>query len=399
MAQDVHSASGRKERWGKGAWRLLFWFVPAVAVLLLVPAPLSAGDEAEQQILFASLAQGDTNGDGILNSEDEEIYLFSTKGEAPRRLTTNGFRERAVTLAPNGRSFVYLGDPVDTVYLADVLLGRSRAVLSTSASMNSSQQFINLNPLLRRLPWSVDSSRIYLSFAYPVNQWYAMKLSGPLVDIGPAVWSQHQQRYSLVETDNERLQKVYDVQAHGFFPSPDGQRALYIDGNRGGAYLLSLRNGTRTMLLGDRFLYQSTAAWSPSGRSVVLYRNNFLKQQDDLLVVDVEAKRVRWRFSDVLRAQERWSPDGRLLAFTAPPGIGVYDFERERIIMSPAEGFGLRSPIWSADNAEFFAIAADGQEGDEEMGRIVASRPNLGSRRVVGEVAGLKRLLYLVPQP
>ncbi|MBI3089172.1 MAG: PD40 domain-containing protein [Candidatus Tectomicrobia bacterium] len=372
--------------------------MPAVAVLLLLPAPLFAGEEAEQHILFTSLAQGDTNGDGILNNEDEEVYLFNTKGEAPRRLTTNGFRERAVTLAPNGRNFVYLGDPIDTVYLADTRLGQSRAVLSTSASMNS-QQFINLNPLLRRLPWSVDGSRIYLSFAYPVNQWYAMKLSGPLVDIGPAVWSQRQQRYSLVEQESERLQKVYDVQAHGFFPSPDGQRALYIDGNRGGAYLLSLRNGTRTMLLSDRLLYHSTATWSPSGRSVVLYRSNLLRQQDDLLVVDVEAKRVRWRFSDALRAQERWSPDGRLLAFTAPPGIGVYDFERQRIIMSPAEGFGLRSPIWSADNDEFFAIAADGQGGDEEMGRIVASRPSLGSRRVVGEVAGLKRLLYLVPQP
>ena len=368
-------------------------FIGALAVALL-PRMANGGGEASHSFLLSASSHGDANGDGIVNFHDEELYLFSTLSERPRRLTRNSYRERAVTLAPNGRNFVFFGDPVDTIYLADVTRGSLRAVLSTSGSMNS-QQFINLNPLLRRLPWSSDGRKIFLSFAYPVNQWYALRLNGPRVDIGPATWSRRRRRYSLPPFDRRRLQQVHDVKAHGFFPSPDGKRALYIDGKRGAVSLVWLHNGKRTWLMADRFLYQTAASWAPNGRTVALYRLNHFRRYDELIVLDVVRKKILWRRGDVVRAKERWSPNSQRLAFTTHEGLGVYDFVLRRLIVHPQDGRGMWSPIWSAGSDEVFGIAGNGVRPP----RIDAIQIAQGSRRNITSLPGLKRLLYRIPQP
>lgn len=374
--------------------RLAGTLIIALLALLMPSRPAVAGGEEAEAFLLSARLHGDANGDGVINSHDDELYLFTTNSSSPRRLTRNGFRERAVSLAPNRRHFVFFGDPVDTIYLSDVVGGYARPVLSTSVSMTSGR-YVNINPLLRSFPWAADSRSIFVSFAFPVNQWYALRLGGPRLDIGPATWSPRVQRLALSGFDQRRLRAVHDVKSHGLFPSANGSHAVFIDGKKGAAFLVNLRNGRRRRVLHDRFLYQTTASWSPDGRRVSLYRLNYRRRTDELLVLNVAKRRVIWRRGGAVRAGEAWSPNGQRLAFTTTRGLGMYDFDLGRVVTPAHEGRDLHFPVWSKDGEKVYALAAP----QSENARLETLGAGTGTRRLVSRIPRVTRLLARVQQP
>lgn len=156
--------------------------------------------------------------------------------------------------------------------------------------------------------------------------------------------------------------------------SPDGKNIAYLsegnsffvdlylaDGETGRVKRRLIKSAFSSDFESLRFIY-STGSWSPDGRYFAIAAKH--GGQDDLVIFDVQKKRVHRRISVPLHGitNPAWSPDGSQIVFTG------YDGGLSDLFIVGADGGGLRRltqdrfaelhPAWSPDG-KTIAFATD----------------------------------------
>ena len=130
--------------------------------------------------------------------------------------------------------------------------------------------------------------------------------------------------------------------------SPDGKTLAFLSDRDGGSaiYLMPVAGGEAERLAAAR-----TFEWSPDGTSIAYLVRDEPRQDDGarveganprwvhLFIVDVATRKVRRLTSGAFTIWDfDWSPDGRTIAFSRGPGVGLDDMYRTDIYAVPAAG-------------------------------------------------------------
>jgi serine/threonine protein kinase len=168
--------------------------------------------------------------------------------------------------------------------------------------------------------------------------------------------------------------------------SPDGKRVAYTK-LKGETFILQARPasgvGTEETLL-ESSVPTVTADWSRDGRFIALERLGRPSTQGDIWILPLEGEKKPFSFLQTafLEGNPRFSPDGRLLAYTSNETGQFEVFLRP----FPGPGTGVKvsvagghSPSWSRDPGELFYISQDNKMmraeivtrgGSLEVGRV-----------------------------
>ncbi|MBI4530035.1 MAG: PD40 domain-containing protein, partial [Candidatus Latescibacteria bacterium] len=301
----------------------------------------------------------------------DEIGRRERPSDIARRLTAHERLGSAINhspaIAPDGGRVAFLSDRSDyfDIYLASTHTGE---VFTKLISGQKSSRFEELHWLQPGMSWSPDGSRLA----------FAAKAGG-------------RDALYLLDVDRKRIiqQFRFDHLDGIFSPawSPTDSQIAFM-GMRAGQsdlYLLDLASGNLRQLIEDPFS-DASPAWSPDGQRIAFCsdRGDSLSghppgldvgmqdvpsQQIDIYVIGVDDGQIeRITRTPALERTPVWSPDGRLLAFTADEN-GVFNILLQRL------SDGARWPItnvltgcdhlsWSADGSElaFAAFAGGGYD-------------------------------------
>ena len=198
----------------------------------------------------------------------------------------------------------------------------------------------------------------------------------------------------LVDADGTRNRQLTRGEKSDSSPrwSPDGKTIAFLSDRSGATaiYLLPLDGGEAVNLTGESTPVRAFE-WSPDGRSMAFLRTDDqdpeqarrAKEKDDAWVVDASPRFVHLHVIDVESQKVRrltagtfsiwdfdWSPDGKTIAFTRGPGIGLDDMYRTDIFAVPAAGGDMfpliarpgidRRPVFSPDGKALAFVSGGG---------------------------------------
>lgn len=220
------------------------------------------------------------------------IWLVSTKGGTPVRVTDDKSLNVSPAWMPDGRHLLYVSSEKGgrDVYLASLDSSGKPLGVSLRLTTGLNAHSITLS--------SAGDKLAYSEFTHAANIW-----SIRIPKDGPHSISEAQP----VTTGNQAVE--------GIGVSPDGKWLVYDSNSSGNQdiYKIPVNEGEPEQLTNDSsddFL----PAWSPDGTEIAFY--SFRKGNRDLFIMDSDGGKVRQLTEDP--AQERypdWSPDGMQLVF------------------------------------------------------------------------------------
>ena len=155
------------------------------AILILIPAALIAADEAR------FMSYPDINGDKVVFTYDDDLWLTATQGGTPNRITTHPGREYAAKFSPDGKWIAYTGsyDGPPDVYLIPAEGGTPKRLTylpagSVSVAWTPDSKFVVFRSIYGRKPISRDPKLYKVSIdatlpeALPVERGVSCSFSG-----------------------------------------------------------------------------------------------------------------------------------------------------------------------------------------------------------------------------
>ncbi|OGW17278.1 MAG: hypothetical protein A3G93_05290 [Nitrospinae bacterium RIFCSPLOWO2_12_FULL_45_22] len=330
-------------------WRLTL-FLNLFFTLFIVASPGRGGEPKKERILFASLRGEDVNRDGVVDQSDVELYTVDIYGDNLKRITYNSFQEILVSISPDKKEIAYVGSPPDTVYILNIDGTGQQELLTTNQSMVSKDHYVNVHILSKAIPWSWDSTGVFIPFSYPTPSWYLVKKNHDTIMVGPAEWSNVVKRYE-VKIGNENAKRIDGVDSPFILVSPKTDNIISILGAKKEIYLISLKDGRRRRLGTDPFLYESGGSWSPDGKKVCLYRFNKEKGEDDLYLLNLSETgmpKPRLLQKGVIRNQISWSPNGNRIVFISSRNqrLSILNLKDKSTVKIAQKVEGCAYPEW-----------------------------------------------------
>jgi len=137
--------------------------------------------------------------------------------------------------------------------------------------------------------------------------------------------------------------------------SPDGKQIAFIGAMPGKAWKLFLvpsDGGNPQQVIQDEFL-ESDPAWSADGKTLAFGRNEPVKNEWTISLVDLQTHALRMLPGSQGKFAPRWSPDGRYIMGLSfgNDTLQLYDFQTEKwtVPKLPINTFGYMA--WSKDSA------------------------------------------------
>jgi Tol biopolymer transport system component len=254
---------------------------------------------------------------------------------------------------------------------------------------------------LIKVKWSpVDHNQLVLqgikaAFSSPL---YVADLNGAItplvVDNSPIsgyepAWSPDGTHIALLDFDSGRIRTVrmeqprrteilLTISGHAVW-SPDGRRLIVISlrDEKFNIHLYDVSGrdlGTLLEIPNERFRDNGVGgmAWSPDGKqiafSMIRESDSRNYSQGDIFLFGLEGKSLVQVTATpaVYEDEPTWSPDGRLLMYTAHPAVPSADWQ---IVFANADGscpqtvhdvIGVRSPSWSPDGTQIAVLSWEG---------------------------------------
>jgi dipeptidyl aminopeptidase/acylaminoacyl peptidase len=254
-----------------------------------------------------------THADLEQNANDADIWLVSTKGSEPVRLTTNKKNDTSPRWSPDGRrlAFVSARDDKPQIYLMSPFGGEPERLTETKGGV---RQFVwspdgkSIAYVSDHEPTAEEEQRtkekddaVVVDSDYKFTRLWVLDLAAPkprLIATGDGVvsdpqWSPDGTRLAYVthptpRADDNSLSDIWTVSAVAGSPrkllenpgpdnsprwSPDGSQIAFVtsarsDVRQGRLAVIPAAGGTPRMIA-PTFLYQPSApAWSPDGRTI-----------------------------------------------------------------------------------------------------------------------------------
>lgn len=335
------------------------------------------------------------------NIAPSAIAVVPASGGEARRLTAATRMHASPRWSPDGRSLLFVSDLGGARDIYQLALTRDVTPAGEPARLTTGINAYSLSV-------TADATRL----AYSVLQLRSNVWSAPVSPGAPTPASAARQVTTggqVIESmdlsadgawllyDSNRLgnQDIFKLALAGGEPvqltrdgADDFGPAFSADGREIAFY--SVRHGTRDLFVMDadgRDVRQVTEGpgqdyfpdWAPDGTQLV-YTGTAPDAAREVFTVARDADGrwgtpVRRTFGRTrTAAYQRWSPDGRWLAWAEPGGVALLDARgpatpegaRPRIIGGASDGAGLvRSVAWGRESHEVFYLAADPARGNE----------------------------------
>ncbi len=155
----------------------------------------------------------------------------------------------------------------------------------------------------------------------------------------------------VVDANGTHLTRLTDNPGQDFEPvwKPDGSALAFLSEVDGAtaAYLVDPDGANRRRFPG---LPEGIGSldWSPDGSFVAFDR--IIEYQVHLFVMDVATETIRM-LTDVLGSRPRWSPDGKLIAFSGDPHVGVIRSDGTDLRWITRQAGRNAHPTWSPDGS------------------------------------------------
>jgi Tol biopolymer transport system component/polyisoprenoid-binding protein YceI len=309
--------------------------------------------------LLAFLSQRDGN---------EELYLASTSGAAPVRLTSSPADESGIAWSPDGSKIAFVsGAELMSARNAEIYVVDLEALTPGAAPTRlTDNQAGDYSPT-----WSPDASRIaFVSERDGNSEIYVMNADGSAPtrltrnawrDSQP-VWSPDGARIAFVSGD-ERTDiyvlnadgsdqvKLTDSFAADHDPawSPDGSRIAFVSGDRNTEIHMIDADGSQNRQLTSASGLDVSPVWSPDGGTIAFRSHR--DGNSEIYVMNADGSgQINLTNHPADDEFPAWSPDGRTIAF-ASDRDGAFDLylmnadgsSAARLIDDPAEAGG---PVW-----------------------------------------------------
>jgi Tol biopolymer transport system component len=286
--------------------RGLLALAAALAALVAVPAAHEASPSTSK-IVYESYSDG-----------DYEIYAIDPETKVVAKLTSNTFEDSSPTPSPDGTEVAFYSASGTAVVNAD---GTGRRRLSGCTGYN--------------LSWSPDGSMI-------------------------ACEGENSGDIANVQADGTGAHKLAGVEGYAPSWSPDGGTIAYV-GSDQGIYAVDPAGGLVRQLTSHDASDLDLLAWSPDSKTIA-----FVSQEpdqsyrNDLYVVTADGNDLRRLVTNVSDESPAWSPDGALIAFTAPTAkksvSAVYtispDGSGKALAAAGVHGETATQPSWSPDGSQ-----------------------------------------------
>ena len=320
------------------------------------------------------------------------IWLASTKGGSPVRVTDDKYLNVCPVWMPDGRHLLYVSNEKGgrDVYL--VALDASGKPLGPSIRLTTG---INAHTISLT---SAGDKMAYSEFTHTANIWsIRIPKDGPIsISEAQPVTTGNQTIEGIgISRDGKWLaydsnlngnQDIYKMPVGGgepeqlttdpsdeFLPawSPDGKEIAFYTWRKGNRDLtLMMADGSRFQQLTDDPLSESYPDWSPDALHLVFTSGKV--DSGELFVISRENKDASWGglrqlSSDGASQGAKWSPDGRLIAYTWADTLRLIPAEGgdPRILVETKDPAAMprpKFPAWSPDSKTVYYMAYDAEK-------------------------------------
>jgi dipeptidyl aminopeptidase/acylaminoacyl peptidase/tetratricopeptide (TPR) repeat protein len=353
-----------------------------VAALLLAPLPLAAdGRPLRPDDVFAlkdvsdprlspdgrQVAYAVATLDAKEDESDTDLYLVSTDGGEPLRLTSSKKEESHPRFSPNGEWIAFLSDRE----------GKKTQVYLLSRRGGEAVKLTNFKASVSDLVWSPDSKRLALLVS----------------DVDPDATDKDDDEKASLE--KKKTPKPIVLRRLQFKRDGEG----YLREVRKHIHVFDVETKTSVQVTSGPF-DDSEPAWSPDGQSIAFVSNRTLPDPDrsqdaDVYVVAAREGEIprRLETGPGTDASPSFSPDGRMVAYVAGCDLKDLWYGASHLALAPVGGGKPRpltaeldrnvtSPRFSPDGRSVLFLLED--RGNRHLARVPAEGGSV-ERVVEGE--------------
>jgi len=319
------------------------------------------------------------------------IWLVSTKGGTPVRVTDNKSLNVSPAWMPDGRHLLYVSNEKGGRDVFLLALDNSGKPLGPSVRLTT-----GLNAHTISLT-SAGDKLAYSDFTHTANIWsIRMPKDGPIsISEAQPVTTGNQTiegidvssdgKWLVYDSNSAGNQDIYKIPVGGgepeqltddpsddFLPtwSPDDKEIAFYSFRNGNRDLfLMAADGGKVQQLTEDPAEERYPDWSPDGNQLVFYSDKSGRQE--IYVLSRKNKASNWQAPRQLTFDgglyDRWSPDGRLIAYISGSSLRVIPAEGgdPRTLVESKDPAVLPSPWfpgWSKDSQTICYIAYDAEQ-------------------------------------